>query len=645
MPLQHLVELSNRYGSDPEYVLAGGGNTSFKDGQTLWVKASGAALADITEEGFVKMDRAALNGIFEREYSRDAQAREAEVLRDMMAARCAGEEAKRPSVEALVHNLLPFAYVLHVHPPKVNGMTCGTDGAAIFARLFPREAVWIPQIMPGYTLAKEVKARIDASTRCLFLENHGVFIGGQTVDEIDAAVAKMRAALDTAITAAPDFTPCEFDRARAAAFAPAVRAMAAGGGVCVFKTNKAVAEGVSGSEEFEAISPVFSPDHMVYCNDEAVFIESADLEDAYAELAEKVADYQIRNNRQPKIVGLKGAGFYACGGSKKEADVAAAVFLDAVKIAVYAQSFGGAKPMDAWLVREINNWEAERYRRSVSLHGSGAQRLEGKIAVITGGAQGFGLGIAEEMAAQGAYVGLADLNGPGAVCAAKGINEKLGPGRAIGYQTDVTNEEQVRALMEAVALEYGGLDILVSNAGIVRPGGVTEMDLAAFELVTRVNYTAYFLCTKHAAALMKTQNRFGSGWTDIIQINSKSGLEGSNRNFAYAGSKFGGIGLTQSFAKELVEHRVKVNSVCPGNFLDGPLWCDPENGLFAQYLRIGKIAGAKTVDDVKRAYEAKVPMGRGCAVADVARAILYVVEQQYETGQAIPVTGGQNMLK
>jgi sorbitol-6-phosphate 2-dehydrogenase len=144
---------------------------------------------------------------------------------------------------------------------------------------------------------------------------------------------------------------------------------------------------------------------------------------------------------------------------------------------------------------------------------------------------------------------------------------------------------------------------------------------------------------------MKLQRRFAPGRTaDIIQINSKSGLEGSNKNFAYAGSKFGGIGLTQSFALELVEHGIKVNSVCPGNFFEGPLWSDPEKGLFVQYLRAGKVPGAKTVEDVRRSYESRVPMGRGCRVDDVVKAILYLVDQEYETGQALPVTGGQVML-
>ncbi|HZW00556.1 MAG TPA: SDR family oxidoreductase, partial [Candidatus Deferrimicrobium sp.] len=165
------------------------------------------------------------------------------------------------------------------------------------------------------------------------------------------------------------------------------------------------------------------------------------------------------------------------------------------------------------------------------------------------------------------------------------------------------------------------------------------------DLVTSVNYRGYFLAVRAVAPVMARQHAARPDYrADVIEINSKSGLEGSKRNFAYAGSKFGGIGLTQSFALELIEDGIKVNAICPGNYLDGPLWSDPENGLFVQYLREGKVPGAQTIEDVRHAYEAKVPMGRGCTPADVLEAIFYLVAQQYETGQALPVTGGQVML-
>lgn len=169
--------------------------------------------------------------------------------------------------------------------------------------------------------------------------------------------------------------------------------------------------------------------------------------------------------------------------------------------------------------------------------------------------------------------------------------------------------------------------------------------MADFDLVTAVNYRGYFLGVRAVAPVLAAQHAARpQAWFDIIEINSKSGLVGSKANFAYAGSKFGGIGLTQSFALELVSSGVKVNAICPGNYLDGPLWSDPERGLFVQYLRAGKVPGATTLDEVRAHYEKQVPMGRGCFPADLAKAIYYIVDQAYETGQAVPVTGGQNML-
>ena len=275
-----------------------------------------------------------------------------------------------------------------------------------------------------------------------------------------------------------------------------------------------------------------------------------------------------------------------------------------------------------------------------------AGKFAGKTVIVTGAAQGFGAGIADSLAADGAHVVIADMNEAGAAATALELCEKYGDNAAISVGANVSDEESVASMVESAVLAFGGLDIFINNAGIVRAGSLPEMKKSDFELVTAVNYTAYFLCVKYAVVPMKLAHAVcPDKLHDVIEINSKSGLAGSNKNFAYAGSKFGGIGLTQSFAMELAEYGIKVNAVCPGNFLDGPLWSDPEKGLFVQYLRAGKIPGAKTVDDVRRAYESKVPLGRGCRVIDVYRAISYIAEQEYETGQAIPVTGGQEMLK
>lgn len=271
--------------------------------------------------------------------------------------------------------------------------------------------------------------------------------------------------------------------------------------------------------------------------------------------------------------------------------------------------------------------------------------VNNKICVVTGGAQGFGESIVRELIKNGAIVFIADMNVDGAVRLAQELNKQEGRTVAFGVSVNVTDEASVKAMVDEVVQTVGGIDLLVSNAGVLKAGSVKEMSLKDFEFVTDVNYVGFFLCTKHVAPVMELMNQpRGAYFTDIVCISSKSALEGSNKNGAYAGSKFGSVGLVQSFAKELVSDNTKVNTVCPGNFFDGPLWSDPERGLFTQYLNTGKVPGAETIEDVKKFYEAQVPMNRGCDGEDVTKAILYSIEQKYETGQAIPVTGGQVML-
>ena len=272
-------------------------------------------------------------------------------------------------------------------------------------------------------------------------------------------------------------------------------------------------------------------------------------------------------------------------------------------------------------------------------------RVAGRVLIVTGAAQGFGLGIAQDLAKEGACVVLADINIGEAGKQAEALRKEYGTNRALAVAMNVTDLASIRSAISETVKTFGGFDGFISNAGVVKAESVKTQPVKDFDFITEVNYRGYFLCTQAASQIFAVQHKAcGDYSSDIIQINSKSGLVGSNRNGAYAGSKFGGIGLTQSFALELIEDGIKVNSICPGNFFDGPLWSDPDNGLFAQYLESGKIPGAKTVEDVKRAYESKVPMGRGCTTPDVMKAIYYLIEQKYETGQALPVSGGQVML-
>lgn len=258
--------------------------------------------------------------------------------------------------------------------------------------------------------------------------------------------------------------------------------------------------------------------------------------------------------------------------------------------------------------------------------------LQDRIALVTGGAQGLGQAICQRLAAEGCHVVVADLNEEAAQATAAEIAASTDR-QTLAFKVDITDEAQVEALVAQAVAKFGRLDIAVSNAGILLAEDITEFPAEKWRAVMNVNLFGYFLTAKHVARVMKAQ---GSG--AIVQINSKSGKKGSFKNSAYAASKFGGIGLTQSIALDLAEYGVRVNAVCPGNLLDSPLWV---NSLYGQYAKKWGISEA----EVRQKYIDQVPMKRGCTYEDVCNVVVFLASDQagYMTGQAINVTGGQEM--
>jgi sorbitol-6-phosphate 2-dehydrogenase len=265
--------------------------------------------------------------------------------------------------------------------------------------------------------------------------------------------------------------------------------------------------------------------------------------------------------------------------------------------------------------------------------------LQNKAAIVTGGAQGLGQAISLRLAREGCQVLIADVNEAGANATADTLAKETGQ-RVLGLKVDVTQEADVKALFDRAAREFGRVDIVVANAAILIAEPIAEADAEKWRAVMNVNLFGYFLVTKYACRVMKGQ---GSG--SIININSKSGKKGSAANSAYAATKFGGIGHTQSVALEMAPFNVRCNAICPGNLLDSPLWTHPDKGLFVQYLRAGKVQGAQSVEDVRRAYVNQVPMKRGCSYDDVCNAVVFLASDQssYITGISLSVTGGQEM--
>ncbi len=652
--LQQLVEISRLYGADSRYVIAGGGNTSYKTTDRLWVKASGFPLATITEEGFAVLDRTKLAVIGERHYSADTAEREEQVKQDLAAA-CITKD-RRPSVETSMHNSISAPFVVHLHPTMVNALMSSNRAEELTKEIFGDKVLYIPYTDPGYVLFKKVddgvsahKARYGREPRIILLQNHGIFVSGDTPGEIKKIYGEVLEAIETRVK---EPLPEESREVCTCAneIVPALRMML--GGKTLKTTDSALIEYFTGSaEKFAAVSRPFTPDIIVYCKSNYIYAETADAD----AIGKQIEEYRAKFGCDPKVIMIKGIGLVACGDNAAGAEIITDVYTDMLKVAWLSRPFGGPHPMTDAQIGFIDNWEVENYRRAVSA-GAAKGRAENKIFIITGAAQGFGEGIARCLMAEGANIVVADLNEDAGRKTVENLNITAGKNRgrnagsenknrAIFVKTNVAEPESLANLIRETVREFGGLDVFVSNAGVLRAGGIDAMTPETFDFVTKINYNAYFYCVQAAAPVMKLQNHYApENYGDIVQINSKSGLRGSKANFAYAGGKFGGVGLTQSFALELAPFRIKVNSVCPGNFYDGPLWSDPENGLFVQYLAAGKVPGAKTVEDVRNHYMSQVPMGKGTSPDDVTRAILYLAEQTCETGQALPVTGGQVML-
>jgi rhamnose utilization protein RhaD (predicted bifunctional aldolase and dehydrogenase) len=347
--LETITSLSHEFGT-PEYVKAGGGNTSCKTADTLWVKPSGTTLANLTPETFVAMDRAALSKLYRAEPPADAAARE-ELVKNMMAAAVKPETPGRASVEAPLHDSLATRFVVHTHPAAVNGLTCAVGGRAAAARLFP-DALWVPYTDPGYTLCMAVreavlahKDRHGGEPSLIFLENHGVFVAGDTAEAIRAVYARVVGALKQA------YAEAGIDGTVAAGDAPS-DAQAAG-------WRRVLADGLGADGAAVAVSGWFdvgggpiSPDHIVYA-------KSYPFEGVLT--ADNLRAFQAVRGYAPRVV-VTDAAVLGVGPSEKVARLALELALDGALVKRLARAFGGLQYLGDRSRGFIENWEVESYR-------------------------------------------------------------------------------------------------------------------------------------------------------------------------------------------------------------------------------------------------------------------------------------------
>jgi rhamnose utilization protein RhaD (predicted bifunctional aldolase and dehydrogenase) len=349
--LSTITQLSHEFGGD-DFVKGGGGNTSCKDAEKLWVKPSGTTLAGMSEDAFVVLERQKINALYAAETPAEASARE-ELVKTVMAEAVVPGSSGRPSVEAPLHNVFDAVYVVHTHPAWVNGMTCAKNGAAVCARLFP-EAMWVDYIDPGYTLCMAVRNAIEdwktekgREPEVLFLKNHGVFIAADTAERIRERYRSIMDALKA-----------EYDRAGidpGDRFPPAPEGTEADA-VRLREVFGADAAGVAAGGRFPVVDGPISPDHIVYA-------KSFPFRDEIT--PEKAEAFKARHGYAPRVVVTERAVF-GLGSNQKNAGLALTLAQDGALVARLTEAFGGLEPMTDQAREFIENWEVESYRQKVA---------------------------------------------------------------------------------------------------------------------------------------------------------------------------------------------------------------------------------------------------------------------------------------
>ena len=366
--LKSLVEISRRYGSDPDYVIAGGGNTSYKDERHIWVKASGIALGTIDETGFVQLDRRKLKVIGEKQYSPDVQRREAEVKEDLLAARVDPEGGLRPSVETSLHDLIEYPFVVHTHPTLVNALMCSQQAEEMCRELFGEEAPFV-EPAAGYSLFVRVRELLPAyreqygrDPKVIFLQNHGVFVGGETTEEIRGTYDRIMETLQRNIHPGEiRFFPIGDDTEELRQ----ELSRHTGGKHVVVRHNTLHRHFYRSTEDFRGIAVPFTPDILVYCGAEYIYSGRERLPEILGDVMQAFSAYRKKYDRDARVVLVKDYGLFAVAESEKTAVTVLDVFEDSMKIALYANRFGGPRPLSQDTIRFILGWEVESYRRKM----------------------------------------------------------------------------------------------------------------------------------------------------------------------------------------------------------------------------------------------------------------------------------------
>jgi len=663
-----LLARSNRLGSDPRNTNYAGGNASVKaeaddpvTGQPvplLWVKGSGGDLGTLTADGLavLRLDRLrALTGVYRGPEHED----------EMVAAFdfCLyGKGGAAPSIDTAMHGLVEAAHVDHLHPDAGIALAAAADGEALTRACFGDRVVWVPWRRPGFQLGLDIAEVKRASPRAIgvILGGHGITAWGATSDECEAnsleIIATAQRYLDTHGRADPfgpviggyEPLPDAERRARAAELAPVIRGLASTDRPQVGSfTDAPVVLGFLARSKHPALAALGTscPDHFLRTKVAPLVLDlppSAPLAEVTARLGELHADYRTgyrayyerhadasspaMRGADPAIVLVPGVGMFSFGADAQTARVAGEFYVNAINVMAGAESVSTYRPIPESEKFRIEYWELEeaKLRRRPK-----PKPLATRVALVTGGGSGIGRATAQRLAAEGACVVIADRDGDAAAAVAAGI----GPADvAIAATTDVTDEGSVARAFAAAALAFGGVDLVVNNAGLSISKPLADTTAADWDLQHDVMAKGSFLVSRAAAQVMRAQRMGG----DIVYICSKNAVFAGPSNVAYGAAKADQAHQVRLLAAELGEHGIRVNGINPDGVVRG-------SGIFAGGWGAQRAAVYGIPESELGAFYAKrTLLGREVLPEHVAAAVFVLTagELSLTTGLHVPVDAG-----
>ena len=666
--VKQLIERSNRLGADPKNTNYAGGNTSAKgvdrdpvtgaDVDLMWVKGSGGDLGTLTEGGLAVLRLDRLRALVDVYPGLDRED-------EMVAAfdyTLHGRGGAAPSIDTAMHGLVDAAHVDHLHPDSGIALATAADGEAITEKIFGDRVIWVPWRRPGFQLGldiSEVKKQNPQAIGCI-LGGHGITAWGETSDEAEAnsleiikaaedylAVNGKPAPFGPALRGFGPLSPAE-RAAKAAALAPTLRGLASTDNPQVghFDDSDPVLEFLASAEHPRLASLGTScPDHFLRTKVKPMVLDlpaDASIEDCIARLKELHesyrADYTAYYNRHatpdspamrgadPAVVLIPGVGMFSYGKNKQTARVAGEFYLNAINVMRGAESVSTYRPIDEVEKFNIEYWALEEAKLARMPK---PKPLATRIALVTGAASGIGKAIANRLAAEGACVVIADLDEDKAKAAAAEIGST---DVAIGVRADVTDEAQVQAAVDACVLAFGGIDLVVNNAGLSLSKSLLETSAADWDLQHNVMARGSFLVSKAAAKALIDQQMGG----DILYISSKNSVFAGPNNIAYSATKADQAHQVRLLAAELGEHGIKVNGINPDGVVRG-------SGIFAGGWGAKRAAVyGVPEEELGEFYAQRTLLKREVLPENIANAafVLCSSDMSHTTGLHVPVDAG-----